>query len=143
MLIRRPLDAALEVTRFILGGLLVAANVAVWYGVWLERETAPPEVQQRGWRILVRGLAAETTIGFLLFAADTSLGLRQAAKLNNAQSIAGQAQATGLTLKRLNSVLEATVTRQTAVITGAQMEGVKSGVQRVPGYPNPHSISFG
>ena len=70
-------DFALEVTRVVLGVLLVAANFAVWYGVRLERDAAPQETKEKGWRILVRGLAAETAFGALLFVADTTLGVRQ------------------------------------------------------------------
>ena len=84
-------DTILEIGRFALGFLLVPANFAVWYGVWLERDSAPPEVQQRGWRILVRGLAAETAIGFLVFALDTSIGIRQANEISAANERAANA----------------------------------------------------
>jgi hypothetical protein len=82
------LDTALEIARFALGVLLRLANVAVWYGVWLERDSAPPGTQQRGWRILIRGLAAETAIGLFLFAVDTSLGIVQTNEIANAKGAA-------------------------------------------------------
>lgn len=78
------LDTTLEIVRAVLGMGLVLANIAVWYGVWLERDSAPLEEQQRGWRILVRGLAAETALGLFLFAADTSIGLKQTAEIASA-----------------------------------------------------------
>lgn len=67
----------LHVARYALGAGLIGANVAVWYGVWLERESAPKDVQERGWRILVRALAAEAAIGLFLFAADTGIDVMQ------------------------------------------------------------------
>jgi hypothetical protein len=85
-------DAILEISRFVLGAGLVAANVAVWYGVWLERDSAPIEVQHKGWRILVRGLAAETAIGFLVFALDTSISARQQNEIAAAQQRAANAE---------------------------------------------------
>ncbi len=82
------IGTALEVARFVFGAGLVAANVAVWYGVWLERDSAPKETQNKGWRILVRGLAAETALGFFLFAADTTLGVHQTAEIEGANGAA-------------------------------------------------------
>jgi len=84
-------DTVLEIGRFVLGSLLVLANAAVWYGVWLERDSEPPEVQHRGWRILVAGLAAETTLGFILFGVDSAIAARQRAQLSEAQVTAANA----------------------------------------------------
>jgi hypothetical protein len=86
------LDAVLEIARFPLGAGLVAANVAVWFGVWLERDSAAIEVREKGWRILVRGLAAETAIGFFVFALDTSIGIRQTAEITAASERADTAE---------------------------------------------------
>lgn len=78
-------------SRYALAVGLVIANVAVWYGVWLERASAPAETQERGWRILVRGLAAEVALGLLLFAADTGLDViqrREIAQINEKSAVA-------------------------------------------------------
>jgi hypothetical protein len=85
-------DAILEIIRFVLGAALVGANVAVWYGVWLERDSAPKEVQHRGWRILVAGLAAETAIGFVLVAIDTEIGVMQRSRIAITQERAANAE---------------------------------------------------
>jgi hypothetical protein len=71
----------LESVRIVLGIGLVLSNIAVWYGVWLERDSAPQEIKDRGWRLLVRSLAAEAALAFLLLAADTTLGVRQRAEI--------------------------------------------------------------
>jgi hypothetical protein len=85
------LDTALEIARISLGIALLLANIAVWYGVWLERDSEPPEVQQRGWRILLLGLAAETAIGLFAFGLDMEIGARQGVKSSAAQERAADA----------------------------------------------------
>ena len=41
------LDTILETVRAVLGLGLVLANIAVWYGVWLERDSADQKVFER------------------------------------------------------------------------------------------------
>jgi hypothetical protein len=79
-----PTTDQLEYVRGAIGIALLLANVGVWYGVYLERDSAPKEIQDRGWRILVRSLATEAALGFFLFAVDTTIGLRQTAVLASA-----------------------------------------------------------
>src|SRR5690242_10860138 len=60
----------LETFHTILAVGLVLANVAVWYGVYLEQDKFPAATQHRGWRILLIGLAAEAALGLLLVGVD-------------------------------------------------------------------------
>lgn len=72
-----PTTDQLEVARIALGVGLVLSNVAVWYGVLLENDRFPKEVQDKGWRILLVALAIEAALAFILLAADTTISLRQ------------------------------------------------------------------
>jgi hypothetical protein len=83
------LDAELEIARYVLAATLVFANFAVWYGVWLERDSAPPEEQRRGWRILLFGLAAEIAIGVFMFATDAAINVRQRSEIASLEIQAG------------------------------------------------------
>ena len=67
----------LEIARIGLGLGLVLSNIAVWYGVYLEHDRFPKETQDKGWRILLVGLAVEAVLAFILLATDTTIGLRQ------------------------------------------------------------------
>jgi hypothetical protein len=76
-----PTNDQLEAVRIALGIGLGLSNVAVWWGVYLERDNFPKDIQDRGWRILVRALAAEAALAFALLAVDTTLGVRQRAQI--------------------------------------------------------------
>jgi hypothetical protein len=91
----------LAITRFVLGALLVVANVMVWYGVYLENDDFPKEKKDKGWRILIRGLAVESTIGFFLLAVDTSLGITQKAESARANERAANANNRAANAERL------------------------------------------
>lgn len=71
------MSSTLEITRVVLALLLVVANVFVWRGVVLEGDSYPSETKERGWRMLVRALAAEAALAFILFCIDTTLNLIQ------------------------------------------------------------------
>lgn len=112
----------LHVARYALGAGLIGANVAVWYGVWLERESAPKDVQERGWRILVRALAAEAAIGVFLFAADTGIDVIQRKENANTYERATNAEREAGRLGVSVGKLHTFVTDEERKIDG-QMEG--------------------
>lgn len=72
-----PMTDQLETARIALGVLLVLSNIAVWLGVYLERDKFSKETQDRGWRILVSALALEAALAVFLLATDTTISLRQ------------------------------------------------------------------
>jgi hypothetical protein len=58
------MDTALEIVRVVLALGIVLSNVAVWRGVYLENDKFPKETRDAGWRLLVKGLAAESALAF-------------------------------------------------------------------------------
>jgi hypothetical protein len=79
-------DTALEYGRWFCAVGLLAANVAVWRGVYLENEKFPEETKDAGWKLLLIGLAAEAAIGFALFSIDTAISIRQQLVISTAAS---------------------------------------------------------
>ena len=79
----------IESIRTTLGILLVAANMAVWWGVWLEKDTHDEGTKKKGFRVLVCGLAVETALSALLLCADTLLSMRQNEDIVETQRIQG------------------------------------------------------
>ena len=87
-----PTDDHLKSIRVLLEILVLVSNLAVWYGVYLERDKFPKETQDRGWLLLVRGLAAELAFGAFLFVADTTLSDRQANTLEGQRTETARAE---------------------------------------------------
>lgn len=85
------IQSALEIIRIAFGAGLVIANVFVWYGVYLEKEEFPKETQERGWRMLIRALAAEAALAFALLVVDTVISTMQRNEIANAETRASTA----------------------------------------------------
>jgi hypothetical protein len=81
----------LDTVRISLGALLVLTNIGVWWGVALESDKNSETDKERGWKLLVRSLAAEAALAFALLAIDTVIGIRQKAEIAVAQKLAGDA----------------------------------------------------
>jgi len=79
-----------ESWRWPLALILLAANVAVWLGVYWEGEQFSEETKETGWRLLLRGLAIETAVAFLLFTIDTSVQTRSDATITDLTGRAAQ-----------------------------------------------------
>jgi len=75
-----------ESWRWPLAVILLASNVAVWLGVYWEKESFPEKTRDAGWVMLLRGLAAETAAAFLIFAIDTTIQTKSDVKVESLQS---------------------------------------------------------
>jgi hypothetical protein len=95
--------AHLEVARIVVAGCIVLANVAVWVGVSLENEKYPKRVQERGWRMLVRALAAEAMLAVLLLVVDTIINVQQERDIASARM---EAANTGVKLGTLETEMQ-------------------------------------
>src|SRR5690242_182834 len=84
-----------EYARLALAVGLVAANVFVWWGVSLENENFSQETKDRGWRMLVRALAAEALLAFLLVVVDTKISIDQKQEIAALERAAGPRNLTG------------------------------------------------
>jgi hypothetical protein len=68
----------LGTSRILVGVLLTVVTVLVWIGVRFENEKYSKRTQERAWRLLVRSLAAEAALTFILLVIDTTITKRQA-----------------------------------------------------------------
>jgi len=92
----------IESWRWPLGILLVASNIAVWLGVFWENERFSEETKKAGWAMVLRGLALETTVAFLLFAMDTTAQIKSDTQV---ASLERQAEADRLERVKLEAVV--------------------------------------
>lgn len=71
----------LEYGRLVLALALVAANVAVWSGVYFEGDRFAESTKKIGWRILVIALAAEAAFAAVLVVVDSEISGQQKAEI--------------------------------------------------------------
>jgi len=95
-----------EYARLALAVGLVAANVFVWWGVSLENENFSQETKDRGWRMLVRALAAEALLAFLLVVVDTKISIDQKQEIAALERAAGPRNLTGGEIFKLIDTLK-------------------------------------
>jgi hypothetical protein len=86
---------------------IVAANIIVWWGVYLEGDKFPEDVKNRGWKILLIGLAAEAAFGFLLPVVDTFISNKQKADIAALYVRATNAENDTAKLKQSTTLLDA------------------------------------
>jgi hypothetical protein len=101
-----PTTDQLETARTLLAVGIALANVAVWYGVSLEREALPAKTKERGWRVLVRALAVEATLALVLVAVDTTISSRLQSEIIALERAAGPRNLIGDEISKLVAALK-------------------------------------
>lgn len=81
MLSNTALVGPLEVAKFVLFAVYIAATIGVIIGVYWEGEQFPKEKQQRGWRLLISSLAVDTLFTILIFGTDGWIGAIQRSEI--------------------------------------------------------------
>ncbi len=87
-----PNDSELKSIISLLDVLVIVSNVAVFVGVYLERDTHSEETRKEGWLLVAKGLAAEIAFGLFLLVGNSILSGRQAKAIEDQRSVTAKAQ---------------------------------------------------
>lgn len=133
-------DSSLDIISTLLGVCLVLANIAVWRGVYLEHDRFPKEIQDRGWSLLIRGLAAETMIALLSMTIDTISSNRQNDKIALLYERATKAENETATIENSTRLLDARAKEAEAKIADANARALQAQADLAK-YKAPRSLS--
>ena len=78
---------SLHFVHSLLGLGVALSNIAVAYGVWLERDSSPAPIQRWGWRILLAALVAEAIFAFSILGVDKLIDNRQSNRTLSASAV--------------------------------------------------------
>jgi hypothetical protein len=122
-------DSNLDIAKVLLGIGLVLANIAVWRGVYLEQDHFPKDTQDKGWRMLIRGLAAETMIALFSLTIDTIASNLQKEKIAGLYDRATIAERETARINNDTTVLNVRAKEAEAKIAIAQNEASQARAQ--------------